>query len=147
MHTLAMRSRLNDVPVLKTTPTYIEAMYFNRVRIALSRIDNPLRIELINLRGLDILIDDEIWVCVDRTLNDLPIFAWTEFEYTARKNLFEPVACSLRFYHNHADLICGTVLDLINRNLDSRLSRLKAQDKPSKVSYLRIRKRRLSSNT
>ena len=139
-----MRSRLNDVPILKTTPTYIQAMYYNRVRIALSRIDNPLRIELINLRGLDIVIDDDVWVCVDRTLNDLPIFAWTDFEYSARTNLFEPVGCSLRFYHN---LICGTVLDLINRNLDARLSRLQEQTTPSKISYLRIRKRKLSSNT
>ena len=56
-----MRSRINDVPILKTTPTCIEAMYYNRVRIALSRIENPLRIELINLRGLDIVIDDEAW--------------------------------------------------------------------------------------
>ena len=142
-----MRSRLSDAPILKTTPTYIEAMYYNRVRLALSRIDNPIRIELINLRGLDIVIDDEVWACVDRTLNDLPIFAWTDFEYGARNNLFEPVACQLRFYHNHADLICGTVLDLINRNLDSRLSRLQERNKPTKLSYLRIRKRKLSNNT
>ena len=142
-----MKSRLSDVPILKSTPTFIEAMYYNRVRIGLSRIDNPLRIELINLRGLDIVIDDEAWVCVDRTLNDLPIFAWTDFEYSARKSLFEPIACRLRFYHNHADLICGTVLDLINRNLDARLSRLQEKNKPSSVSYLRIRRRKLSKNT
>jgi hypothetical protein len=122
-------------------------MYYNRVRIALSRLDNPLRIELINLRGLDIVIDDDVWVCVDRTLNDLPIFAWTDFDYSSRTNLFEPVACRLRFYHNHADLICGTVLDLINRNLDSRLLRLQQQTKPSKISYLRIRKRKISNST
>ncbi len=142
-----MRSRLSDVPILKSAPTCIEAMYYNRVRIALSRIGNPLRIELINLRGLDIVIDDEAWVCVDRTLNDLPIFAWTDFEYGARENLFEPIACRLRFYHNHADLICGTVLDLVNRNLDVRLSRLKEKNKPSKISYLRIKNRKLSKNT
>jgi len=138
-----MKSRLNDVPILKTTPTCIEAMYYNRVRIALSRIDNPLRIELINLRGLDIIIDDEVWVCVDRTLNDLPIFAWTDFENNVRKNLFEPIACRLRFYHNHADLICGTVLDLINRNLDARLTRLQEQNQPSTISYLRARRRKI----
>jgi hypothetical protein len=142
-----MKSRLSDVPILKTTPTFIESMYYNRVRIALSRIDNPLRIELINLRGLDIVIDDEVWACVDRTLNDLPIFAWTDFEAGARNNLFEPIACRLRFYHNHADLICGTVLDLVNRNLDARLSRLNEQNEPSELSYLRIKKQKLSSNT
>ena len=138
-----MKSRLNDVPILKTTPTRIEALYYNRVRIALSRIDNPLRIELINLRGLDIVIDDEVWVCVDRTLNDLPIFAWTDFENNARKNLFEPIACRLRFYHNHADLICGTVLDLINRNLEARLTRLQEQNQPTTISYLRTRRRKI----
>jgi hypothetical protein len=80
-------------------------------------------------------------------LNDLPIFAWTDFEYNARNNLFEPIACRLRFYHNHADLICGTVLDLINRNLDTRLSRLQENQQPSKVTYLRTKRRKLSRNT
>jgi hypothetical protein len=116
-------------------------MYYNRVRLALSRLENPLRIELINLRGLDIIIDDEAWVCVDRTLNDLPIFAWTDFENAARKSLYEPVQCRLRFYHNHADLICGTVLDLIHRNLDNRLAKSSDSFQPASISYLRSRKK------
>lgn len=135
-----MKSRLNDVPILKAVSSYIDAVYYNRVRLSLLRLDNPLRIELINLRGLDIIIDDDTWVCVDRTLNDLPIFSWTEFELSSRDNLNQPVACQLRFYHNHADLICGTVLDLIHRNLENRLSENQNHCGPATVSYLRTRR-------
>lgn len=126
---------MSDVPVLKALPSYIEAHYFNRVRLALSRLSNPLRIELINLRGLDIYLDNEAWVCVDRTLNDFPIFAWTDIESQGRNNLCEPVACKLRFYHNHADLICGTVLDLVHRNLEVQLGQLRG-DRTVDVAYL-----------
>jgi hypothetical protein len=137
-----MKSRLSDVPILKAVSSYVEAMYYNRVRLGLSRLENPLRIELINLRGLDIIIDDEAWVCVDRTLNDLPIFAWTDFEHASRRSLYEPVPCRLRFYHNHADLICGTVLDLVHRNLDNRLAGQNAPADPATVTYLRSRRNR-----
>lgn len=136
-----MRSRLSDTPILKTVSSNVEAVYYNRVRLALARLEKPLRIELINLRGLDIVLDDDIWVCVDRTLNDLPIFAWTGFQHSSRRNLLEPVSCKLRFYHNHADLICGTVLDLIHRNLENRLSNLDNQYQPATVTYLRSRQK------
>lgn len=131
-----MKPRLYDVPVLKAMSSYIEAHYYNRVRLALCRLGNPLRIELINLRGLDIYLDNDDWVCVDRTLNDSPIFAWTDFESQGRDNLCEPVSCQLRFYHNHADLICGTVLDLVYRNLDTQLSQLNTGCK-TEVTYFK----------
>ena len=65
-----MRSRLNDIPILKSTQYRMEAVYYNRVHLALKRIGNPLRIELINLRGLDIVIEDDAWICVDRAIGD-----------------------------------------------------------------------------
>ncbi|MDH5324023.1 MAG: hypothetical protein OEZ68_18855 [Gammaproteobacteria bacterium] len=117
-----MKSKLIDVPVLKAMPCSIEASNYNRVRLALCRLGNPLRLELINLRGLDVQLDNEAWVCVDRTLNDMPIFAWVNLQSRGRVSLCAPVPCQLRFYHNHADLICGTVLDLIDRQLQIRLS-------------------------
>jgi hypothetical protein len=131
-----MRSRVSDVPALKTIPSYIEATYYNRVRLALMRLGNPLRIELMNMRGLDIIITDHEWVCVDRTIGDMPTLAWTGFESAARAGLHRPVACQLRFFHNHADLICGTVLDLVHRHIEKRLAANLPAHQHRKVIYL-----------
>lgn len=133
-----MKSRLNDIPTLKSVPTYIEAEYYNRIRTGLKRFGSPLRIELINLRGLDFMVEDDAWVCVDRTMNDLPILAWIDFELKNRSGLQESVPCHLRFFHSHADLICGTVLDIVYRQIDLRLANLrKMQPQTCEVRYIR----------
>ncbi|MFV2055843.1 MAG: hypothetical protein ACC707_05210 [Thiohalomonadales bacterium] len=116
-----MKSRLNDIPILKSVPTYIEANYYNRIRIGIDRLGPPLRIELMNLRGLDLIADTDAWVCVDQAMNDLPILAWTGFETGRRSSLQEAVACELKFYHSHADLICGSVLGLAYRATTNKL--------------------------
>ena len=119
-----MKSRLNDIPILKSVPTYIEPRYYNSIRIGIERLGPPLRIELRNLRGLDMVADREAWVCVDRTMNDLPILAWTEFEVSKRSSLLEAVGCHLNFYHSHADLICGSVLNLAYRATSNKLQQV-----------------------
>lgn len=137
-----MKSRLNDIPIIKSVPSYVGATHYNRVRLSQLRLDKTLRLELFSLRGLDISIDDEAWVCIDRTLGDLPVLAWTNFDTSSRSGLHQPVPCQLRFYHNHADLICGTVLDDLGRILERRLAKLRSHS-PKKIIYLRrIRKSR-----
>ena len=128
---LGMRSRLHDIPVIKTISSYVDASYYNQIRIALARLESPLRIELINLRGLDIVLDDKEWVCVDRGMGDLPTVAWTNFQNSNRTALHLPIACEIRFYHNHADLICSTVLNNVNRHLSKRLKSQFAVHNPS----------------
>ncbi|HEY5604042.1 MAG TPA: hypothetical protein VIM41_13130 [Gammaproteobacteria bacterium] len=137
-----MKSRLNDIPIIKTVPSYVGATHFNRVRLSQLRLDSSLRLELFSLRGLDILIDDDAWVCIDRTLGDLPVLAWTEFDKRNRKGLHQPVPCKLRFYHNHADLICGTVLDDLGRILERRLAKLRYKSSRKIVYLRRIRRAR-----
>ena len=131
-----MKSRLNDIPIIKSVPSYVGATHFNRVRLSQIRLDESLRLELFSLRGLDIVIDDDAWVCIDRTLGDLPVLAWTDFDKASRSGLHQPVPCKLRFYHNHADLICGTVLDDLGRILERRLSKLRYKSS-RKIVYLR----------
>ena len=131
-----MKSRLNDIPIIKSVPSYVGATHFNRVRLSQLRLDESLRLELFSLRGLDIVIDDDAWVCIDRTLGDLPVLAWTDFDKNNRNGLHQPVPCKLRFYHNHADLICGTVLDDLGRILERRLSKL-CYKSSRKIVYLR----------
>jgi hypothetical protein len=137
-----MKSRLNDIPIIKSVPSYVGASHYNRVRLSQLRLERTLRLELFSLRGLDISIDDEAWVCIDRTLGDLPVLAWTNFDTSNRSGLHQPVPCQLRFYHNHADLICGTVLDDLGRILERRLAKLRTSS-AKKIIYLRrIRKSR-----
>ncbi|MGD8558881.1 MAG: hypothetical protein PVG89_03605 [Gammaproteobacteria bacterium] len=137
-----MKSRLNDIPIIKSVPSYVGATHFNRVRLSQLRLDKSLRLELFSLRGLDIVIEDDAWVCIDRTLGDLPVLAWTEFDRKNRKGLHQPVPCKLRFYHNHADLICGTVLDDLGRLLERRLAKLRYKSTRKIVYLRRIRKAR-----
>jgi len=131
-----MKSRLNDIPIIKSVPSYVGATHFNRVRLSQIRLNESLRLELFSLRGLDIVIENDAWVCIDRTLGDLPVLAWTDFDKTSRNGLHQPVPCKLRFYHNHADLICGTVLDDLGRILERRLSKLRYKSS-RKIVYLR----------
>ena len=132
-----MYSKFNDIPVLKAVPTYIEAAYYNRVRIALNRISNPLRLPLINLQGLDFILQDDVWICVDRSMNDLPILAWTDFNLRDRSSLLASVACQLRFFHSHADLVCGSVLGMAERQIEQQLLRRKKPiSEPCDIRYI-----------
>ncbi len=36
------------------------------------------------LLHIDMIFDDDSWICVDRTMNDLAIIAWTNFYISAR---------------------------------------------------------------
>jgi len=133
-----MFSKFNDIPVLKAVPTYIEASYYNRVRIALNRVSNPLRLQLLNLQGLDFVLHDDVWMCVDRSMNDLPILAWTDFNSRERTSLLSSVACQLRFFHSHADLVCGSVLGMAERQIEQQLlRRKKPKSEPCEIRYIR----------
>lgn len=117
-----LSDRLRDLPVYERLPDSIEALRFNRVRLALRRLANPLRFELDGLHGLDLSLEDEAWVCADRTLNDMPVLAWVKFATAARGGLHLPVACELRYYHAHAHVIRAKVLALMDETLDARLN-------------------------
>lgn len=113
------RSRLNDLPVLRLRPGSVDAERYNRVRLALRRLEAPLRIVLPKLRSLDFILEDEMWAIVDRDLNDMPVVAWTDFEQ--RSTLHLPVPCTLRYYHAHADAVIETALQRLDEILDARL--------------------------
>ncbi len=105
-----MKTHIDDVPKLRTESTFIEGQRYNQVRLGLLRLGGPIRLPLPGLRGMDLIIDSRSWVCVDRTLYDLPILAWTDFNHRQRNGLHEQVECLLHYYHVHADLITETVL-------------------------------------
>ncbi len=119
----SIKSRLNDIPVYERMAGVVDAPTFNQIRLALLRLNNPLRCPLRSLRGLDMLLTDDAWVCVDRTLNDVPVVAWIDFQTHSRNALHEPVACELRYYHAHAHMIIGTLFNDISLELNGRLHR------------------------
>jgi len=99
---------------LRTLPKLIEAPHYNRIRLAVIRGIEPLRIDLPSYQGgLGMILDAKAWVCVD--YNDAPWLAYTNFEM--HNAIHEPVACDLHLYHYHAGLIMGSILE----NLDAIL--------------------------
>ena len=121
-----MRSRLDEVPVLKTLRAEVPAAHFNRLRLAVLRLGEPLRLELPKLRHLDLLVAREVWICVDRMLYDLPVVAWTDFEEQGRAALHEPVVCTVRIFHAHADVVMPAVFSEAERVLRKRLAEARA---------------------
>lgn len=117
-----MKNRLVNLPALSTRPCQMEAQRFNRVRLALSRLSDTLRWQIPTLRGLDVYLDAEVWICGDRTLNDFPVIAWTEFDTREREGLHASVQCTVSYYHAHAGMIVDRVLENIDTVLEQRLA-------------------------
>ena len=117
---MAYRSRLDSLPVLKSAPASVPAARYNRVRLALRRLENPLRLQLPGLRTLDMILEDDLWVIVDRDLNDIPVAAWSDF--AARSSLHKPIHCTLRSYHAHAALIIDKAFKGLDALLTQRLA-------------------------
>ncbi|MDH5178551.1 MAG: hypothetical protein OEZ39_15850 [Gammaproteobacteria bacterium] len=116
-----MRSRLRSFPVYETRITSIDSKYYNPVRLALSRLANPLRIKLPSLHTLDVLLDNETWIVVDRSTGDKPMLAWLDFDYASRLSLHKPIICRINHYHTQSAIIVDKVLELLRSTLRSKL--------------------------
>ncbi len=103
----------------------IAAEDYNRVRLALSRLGNPLYLDLgATLPCLEVQLCDDYWLCFDSCRDEQPVLAWTAFERAGRSGLHEPVACDLHFYHLHAGLVMGDIFDSIVIELRRQLDQL-----------------------
>jgi len=114
-----MRDRPVPTP-LRTMPKTIEAPVYNHVRIALRRLGSPLRVEVPGHRGLEIILESRVWMCVDANADDQAVMAWLHFDNRDRDDLQAPVGCTLELYHHCAGLVMGTAVDA----LDDALSEL-----------------------
>jgi hypothetical protein len=106
---------------LRSIPKTVPARYYNRVRLALIRLGNPLRVPLHELGQAEMLLADEAWLCVDASRNDLPLMAWRDFAISGRDALHEPVHCTLELYHTHAGILLGNALRALDEALAERL--------------------------
>jgi hypothetical protein len=119
-----MSGRLDDIPVFERKQTTVPAADFNLVQIALNRLGEPLHIPLTVLRSLELILERESWIVVDRDLNDIPILAWTDFQSGGRTTLHAPIPCQLKTYHLHAPVILEQVTAFMEQELETRLSEL-----------------------
>ncbi|MBI3771089.1 MAG: hypothetical protein HY272_00075 [Gammaproteobacteria bacterium] len=99
----------------------IEASVYDHMRLGLKRLGTPLRVAVPGHRGLEVILDDRIWLCVDATAEDQPVMAWQDFASQGRSDLQTPVSCTLELYHRFAGLVMGSVLDSLNEALNERL--------------------------
>ena len=115
-----MRDRYKPT-VLRAMPKSIEAPIYNHVRLALRRLGSPLRVAVPGHRGLEIILEDHLWLCVDANADDQPVMAWLDFNVLHRDNLHEPVSCTLELYHRFAGLVMGSALDSLDETLSDQL--------------------------
>jgi hypothetical protein len=116
-----MKQFTDDLKPIRILPKTIDASCYNLARLALRRLPAPVRVDLEGLRGLEVIVEDEYWLCVDSNNEDRPVLAWTEFQTGDRHALHEPVKCSLYLLHYHAGLVMGMALDALEAALDRRL--------------------------
>ena len=133
-----MNPRLQNVPVYETRQSTVPAEHFNLARMALKRLKNPLRITLPKLRSLDLILEDDAWIVVDRELNDVPVLAWLEF-VTKNRALHEPVPCRQNLYHMHGKIIVDKTLDAMALILGELLADAYPEE-PGGISVLKDRR-------
>lgn len=108
-----MADILEGLTPLRRLPKTIDAQCYNRIRVRLLRGTTPLRLRIPDHRGLEMIVTENAWLCVDATQGDQPIAAWSEFETAGRAALHQPVACRLSLYHIHAGLVMGSALQAL----------------------------------
>ena len=117
-----MYQRHEEVPVYEFRDSEINATHFNHVQVALKRLGDEIHLSLPRLKTLELILQKEAWIIVDRAFNDVPIAAWTDFQTSHRDDLHSPVKCRIRFYHANADIILERTLDAMELMLGEELA-------------------------
>jgi len=121
-----MYTRLDDMPVFESYPTQLDAVHYNHVQYALNHLGDSIRLQLPRLKHLDLILEKQAWIIVDRVLNDVPIAAWTEFETARRESLHQPIKCKLNLYHMHAHLVLQHSLEAMELLLGEQLQEMES---------------------
>lgn len=116
-----MYTRLDDIPIFELIDSNIKAVHFNHVQIALKRLGLSLRYRIPKLKHLDLILEKDAWIIVDRVLNDIPIAAWTNFQSSQRTGLHDPIICKLKLYHKDAHMILNRTLEAMELLLGEEL--------------------------
>ncbi len=116
-----MKSRLEDLPTFETRHATVEALHYNLVQVAFKRLGSPLRFDLPKLQSLDLHLENDAWIVVDKSLNDIPVMAWVDFNVTGRNNLHEDIPCILKIYHSHGGKLIKKVMEAMTLLIGEQL--------------------------
>lgn len=119
-----MYTRHDEVPVYEYRDGLISAVHYNTVQTAFKRLGKELRLAIPGLKTLDLILQRDAWIVVDRAFGDLPVAAWTNFDVERRAALHTPVHCQLRLYHANAGIIIKRVLEAMEMLLGERFNEL-----------------------
>lgn len=131
-----MYRRLDEVPVFESREGQLPASYYNDVQVALKRLGEELRFPIPRLKHLDLILQKDAWIIVDRVLNDVPVVAWSDFNTAHRSSLHEPIPCRIRLYHALGSMIMARTLEamelILGEMLDQNDPHADADVKPLK---------------
>jgi len=116
-----MYNRLSEIPVYENRQSEVSAIHYNHVQIALKRIGEEIRLQIPKLKHLDLILQKDAWIIVDRVLNDVPVAAWVDFETVQRNNLHKPIKCKQQLYHSHAHMILQHTIEAMELLLGEQL--------------------------
>lgn len=125
-----MFTRHDELPVYAYLQSSVEASFYNHVQLAFKRLGKELRLQIPGLKTLDLILQADAWIIVDRAFNDMPVVAWADFEGSDRAGLHQPVACRIRLFHANGGMILKRVLEAMDEQL---LAQLDASAEPHKV--------------
>lgn len=111
---------LRDIPAMRSIPCTLDAALYNRARLALLRVSNPLELELEKL-GVDLVLEHDYWVGYYSYQTSLPLIAWDGFDHV-RNALNTPVACTMHLYHCHSWLQMPKILLALDEKLQLCIS-------------------------
>ena len=117
-------NRHNEVPLLHHRGGKVEAVYYNEVQTALKQFGRQIRFPIPKLKHLDLILQKEAWIVVDRALSDFPIVAWTDFQTENRDSLHEPVQCEIKIFHYAASMILRRTLEAMDLILGEQLAEI-----------------------
>lgn len=120
---------------LQQRPLTLPARRFNRVRLALRRLESPLQITLPELNPHIAVLNNDVWIIHEGRLQTHPVAAITDFR--RRRSLHSPVTATLHLYHEHAERLLPYLLHLMDGILQRRLDRQReARPDPAGVARL-----------
>jgi len=127
-----MYTRHLEIDTLATRPgRKVDAEYYNHVQAALKKLGPEIRFRLI--KHLDLIVQKDAWIVVDRVLNDMPIVGWMNFDVSHRKSLHEPIECEVRFWHAAATMIMKQTLEIMDLMLGEELAELEQDDEGVRI--------------
>ena len=122
MYQNLLYTRHNEVPILHNRQGKVDAVHYNDVQTALKQLGKQIRFPIPKLRHLDLILQKDAWIVVDRALNDFPILAWTDFQTEGRDSLHQPIQCEIRIFHYAASMILKRTLEAMELILGEELS-------------------------